>query len=271
MAFEKNSDFFKTRLVGENIWSIDGPANDLMHLVIGRKSALLVDTGMGLGNLASLVKSLTDLPLIVINTHGHPDHAGGNGGFEEVWLDPKDEELMRVMTSDEFRLDDLRRLHGGLDDEYKRLVEQLVRVRPYRLQPLHAGQIFDLGGRRFEVVPLPGHTLGSVCLLNSDERLLFAGDSIVATPVWMYLDYCTTLRAYLDSLKKVRERESEFETLFPGHQPTPLGRNQLHELITCAEEILAGAVGEPVRTFAGEGLQWKHGSGIIIYNPSRLG
>ena len=261
----------KPKLLLEGLWSIDGPANDLMYLVTGTRRAMLVDTGMGLGNLAGTVHDLTDLPLIVVNTHGHPDHAGGNGGFDEAWLAPQDETLMRQMTADLFRLDDLKRAHGKDDPVYRRLAESLVPVCPYRLQTLQPGQIIDLGSRKFEVLPLPGHTPGSVCLLNPEEKLIFTGDSIVATPVWMYLQNSTSLSTYLASLKKIRERQTEFEILLPGHQPTPLGKNQLNNLIYCAEEILDGrGIGEPTRTFAGDGLQWKHESGIIIYNPRRL-
>jgi glyoxylase-like metal-dependent hydrolase (beta-lactamase superfamily II) len=66
----------KSRQLLEGLWSIDGPANDLMYLVTGTRRAMLVDTGMGLGDLAGMVRGLTDLPLTVVNTHGHPDHAG---------------------------------------------------------------------------------------------------------------------------------------------------------------------------------------------------
>jgi hydroxyacylglutathione hydrolase len=158
----------RSKLLLEGLWSIDGPANDLMYLVTGTRRAMLVDTGMGLGDLAGMVRSLTDLPLTVVNTHGHPDHAGGNGGFEEVWLAPQDVALMHQMTADQFRLDDLKRAHGGNDPVYHRLAESLVPLGPYRLQVLQPGQIIDLGSRRFEVLPLPGHTPGSICLLNSD-------------------------------------------------------------------------------------------------------
>jgi hydroxyacylglutathione hydrolase len=261
----------RPKLLLKGLWSIDGPANDLMYLVAGAHRAMLVDTGMGLGDLVGMVRELTDLPLIVVNTHGHPDHAGGNGGFDEVWLTPQDEALMRRMTADQFRLDDLKRVQGGDSLEYHHLAENLVPMQPYRLRPLQPGQIIDLGSRRFEVLPLPGHTPGSICLLDPEEKLLFTGDSIVGTPVWMYLQHSTSLRTYLDSLKKVRERQADFEILLPGHQPTPLGRNQLDDLISCAEEILDGRViGEPTRTFAGEGFLWKHGAGIIIYDPQRL-
>jgi hydroxyacylglutathione hydrolase len=261
----------KPKLLLKGLWSIDGPANDLMYLVTGTCRAMLVDTGMGLGNLAALVRELTDLPLIVVNTHGHPDHAGGNGGFDETWLAPQDESLMRQMTTDQFRLDDLKRAFSKDEPLYHHLADSLVPARSYRLQALWPGQVIDLGGRRFEVLLVPGHTPGSVCLLNPDEKLLFTGDSIVATPVWMYLQHSTSLGIYLASLKRVRERQAEFEILLPGHQPTPLDKNQLDNLISCAEEILDGrGLGEPTQTFAGEGLQWKHGSGIIIYDPHRL-
>jgi hydroxyacylglutathione hydrolase len=263
--------FLNPTLLSDGVWSIDGPFHDLMYLVTGSRGAMLVDTGMGFGNLAATVRGLTDLPLIVVNTHGHPDHAGGNGGFSEVWLDPRDEGLMRQMSTDEFRLRDLKAAYAEDSPEYRRLAGSLVPARPYHLQALHPGQVFDLGGRRFEVLPVPGHTPGSICLLNAQEKSIFTGDSIVATPVWMYLKHSTSLATYLESLKQVRRRAAEFDTLLPGHQPTPLDKQQLEDLIACAEEILDGrGVGEPTRTFAGEGLQWKHVPASIIYDPDRL-
>jgi glyoxylase-like metal-dependent hydrolase (beta-lactamase superfamily II) len=47
---------------------------------------LLVDTDLGVGRLADFVKSLTALPVVVVNTHGHPDHAGGNNEFKTICL-----------------------------------------------------------------------------------------------------------------------------------------------------------------------------------------
>ena len=59
------------KLVGECIWLITGLANDLMCLVVGSHRAMLVDTGMGIGKLASVVKGLTGLPVVVFNTRGN--------------------------------------------------------------------------------------------------------------------------------------------------------------------------------------------------------
>ena len=264
-------DFFATKLIGENIWSIDGPSNDLMHLVVGSQKAMLVDTGMGIGDLAGVVKSLTSLPVMVVNTHGHPDHAGGNSNFDEIWLPEKDESIRQVMCSEEFRLGDLKVFIGERDPRYKKLADGVVRSKPFKSHYIEPGECFDLGDRVFEILEIPGHTPGSICLLNAKEKLLFSGDSIVATPVWLYLKHSLPLRTYYDALKRIEAKCDSFDTIFPGHQPTPLGRENLMDLIACAEEILSKpGIGEPTTTFAGQGLFWVHGKGNIIYNPENV-
>jgi hydroxyacylglutathione hydrolase len=262
-------EFFKTSLIGEGIWSISGPANDQMYLVLGRDKALLVDTGMGVGDLAGQVRSLTPLPVIVVNTHGHPDHAGGNGGFDEFYLHPADEPIMKKMCTDDYRRNDLIAFNGEGTPEYQRLAAGLVHYREIRMKALKDGMSFDLGGRVFEVTEIPGHTPGCVCLLNEAEGVMFTGDMIVETPVWLYLKHSLPLVVYDSSLQKIKKRK--FDILFPGHQPTPLGRENLEDLIVCTEEILAEpGIGKLERTFAGEGLLWKHGRASIIYDPQNL-
>jgi glyoxylase-like metal-dependent hydrolase (beta-lactamase superfamily II) len=262
-------EFFKTELIGEDIWSISGSANDQMYLAVGDEKALLVDTGMGVGDLAAQVRSLTPLPVIVVNTHGHPDHAGGNGGFEEAYLHPADMRIMRRMCTDEFRRDDIKNFHGDGTPAYQRMLAGLVHFREITLHPLREGMTFDLGGRKFEVLETPGHTPGCVSLLNEADKALFTGDMIVETPVWMYLKHSLPLRSYLASLQKLQARD--FEMLLPGHLPAPLGRGNLEDLLSCCSEILASpGIGELTKTFAGEGLLWKHGAGMIIYDPNKL-
>ena len=56
-----------------NVWLISEYGAATCYLVTGSKYAMLIDTGIGVGNLSGLVSDLTDLPLIVVNTHGHPD------------------------------------------------------------------------------------------------------------------------------------------------------------------------------------------------------
>ena len=54
------------------------------YLLIGEKSALLIDTGLGIADIKQVVESLTSLPILVATTHIHWDHIGGHGSFENI-------------------------------------------------------------------------------------------------------------------------------------------------------------------------------------------
>jgi hydroxyacylglutathione hydrolase len=176
---------------------------------------------------------------------------------------------MKKMCTDDYRRNDLIAFNGEGTPEYQRLAAGLVHYREIRMKALKDGMSFDLGGRVFEVIEIPGHTPGCVCLLNEAEGVMFTGDMIVETPVWLYLKHSLPLVVYDSSLQKIKKRK--FDILFPGHQPAPLGRENLEDLIVCTEEILAEpGIGKLERTFAGEGLLWKHGRASIIYDPQNL-
>jgi hydroxyacylglutathione hydrolase len=270
---ELETRFFKSRLVADRVWSIDGPSNDLMYLALGSQKAMLVDTGFGIGDLAGFVHQLTDLPLLVVNTHGHPDHAGGNSGFGEIWISLKDDEIRKRMAVHEYRAKDVQMPDpdGNPRPNASIFLEALIPDREYRVCPLCEGQVIDLGGRTFEIVETPGHTPGSICLLNSKEKYMFCGDTIVGTPAWLYLKHSLPLHVYRESLCKIQKRSREFEKLFAGHNPVPLQKKHLENLILCCEEIFKEpGRGTLTKTFAGEGYLWQHESAQIIYNPGNL-
>ena len=75
-------------------YRILSPAAVYMELFVGTERALLLDTGFGFGDLKGAVRSITDLPLVIVCTHGHSDHTFGNGLFTEpVYLDERDMDL----------------------------------------------------------------------------------------------------------------------------------------------------------------------------------
>jgi glyoxylase-like metal-dependent hydrolase (beta-lactamase superfamily II) len=90
----RTTDWFTTRRLGGETWAIDDRGQDIIYLVSGDERALLIDTGWGVGDLPGLVASLTSRPLLVVNTHGHPDHTFGNGQFERVYIHPADARMM---------------------------------------------------------------------------------------------------------------------------------------------------------------------------------
>ena len=122
-----------------------------------------------------------------------------------------------------------------------------------------------------EVIALPGHSQGSICLLDRAQRLLFTGDSILGGTIWLHLEESSPLSEYHRSLLALRARAGEFDRLLPAHGETPLPAGALDDLIAGVESILAGrAAGQEERTFAGDGLRCDFGACSLLYRPDHL-
>ncbi len=93
---ELSENYYQANDIGDGIWHIYEPGKVFSSLIIGQTSALLIDTGYGFGHLARFVRSLTDLPLTVVNTHGHFDHVGGNFQFDQVWMAPAERAIYEM-------------------------------------------------------------------------------------------------------------------------------------------------------------------------------
>ncbi len=253
-----------TSSVGEKVWRIDDHGSDNMYLVAGTEKAMLIDTGFGRADIMKVVRTLTPLPVVVVNTHGHPDHVGGNPQFAEVHAHPADFEQIRFFSSQEQRAN----MGAGAQVPEDQRWEPSPDQKPTTLIPVEDGQVFDLGGRQLQVVAVPGHTPGGICLLDKDARLLISGDNN-NTQEWMFLDQSTTMATYLKTLEALAARQ-DFDTLLPGHGPA-LDKGFIDEQIACAKSILDGSCpGEPFKTFAGEGRMCQHQRAAIVFNPDRL-
>src|SRR5215813_2666907 len=55
------------------------------YLIVGEKRAVLFDTGMGISDIKKVTTELTKLPVIVLNSHTHDDHVGGNWQFQTIY------------------------------------------------------------------------------------------------------------------------------------------------------------------------------------------
>lgn len=256
---------FAVEAYSGGIHAVTAPMGEMAYLVEGTRCAA-IDTGMGVGSLKDCLRALTQKPLIVLNTHGHPDHAGGNIEFDDCRMHPADVGLFRNMCSKEFRRFDIRRILGGEKPE----LESALLGDATLPAPLADGEIIDLGGRGLAVFHAPGHTPGCACFWDEHSKSLFAGDMLSGQAVWMYDNYSEPLKVYMKSLEALGARFPGISRIFIGHQPGVLSPEALPALIECARRILAGAEGIPHKTFAGEGLLYRHGGAGIVYDPARL-
>jgi hydroxyacylglutathione hydrolase len=265
----KPESWFTAKPVAEKVLRIDDHGSDNMYLVEGKDKALLIDTGLGVADLAGFVKSLTALPVIVVNTHGHPDHAGGNFQFSRVYAHPSDFELIKRFTSGEYRAGTVQRIRQESPGLAAFILKDSSDLKLPAPVSAREGDVFDLGGRILEVIETPGHTPGSICLLDAGNRLLFTGDNDNSL-VWLFLKDCLPLEMYLQTLRKVQARSGEFDTLLPGHGD-PIDKSFIGEQIACAENILSGACkGEPYKSFAGDALLCSYKRAGIAFNPENL-
>lgn len=261
--------WFIVKQVADKVWRIDDRGGDNMYLVEGNDAALLIDAGTGVADLSTCVQSLTALPVIVVNTHGHPDHSGGDYQFPEVYAHPAEFGAITAFCSTQVHRDAIERIQQESPELASLLLDPPDSVTIPVLLPMREGFVFNLGGRRLEVLETPGHTRGSVCLLDSANGLLFTGDNNNAV-AWLFLEECTPLEQYLQTLQRLKKRSGEFTVLLPGHGD-PLDPGFIDEQIACAQSILSEAcTGEPYETFVDYARACTYKRATIAFNPEKL-
>ena len=83
-----NEDWFEVYRIIDGVFAIYEPAQFeevISFLITGDDIALLFDTGLGIGDMRSVVDQLTDLKVTVLNSHTHYDHIGGNHQYETIY------------------------------------------------------------------------------------------------------------------------------------------------------------------------------------------
>lgn len=212
------------------------------YLLIGQHSAALIDTGNGAGRLDNLVKSLTTLPLTVLNTHGHMDHIGGNYLFALSRMSAKDKETVQIFSDKAFLKKSFNNIIPAiLRPLAKLLVPYMTEVKPFCVRyDLTDGVIIDLGGRTLEVIPIAGHTPGSVAFYERSSDRLYCGDSIVKTRVLLNLECSLDVNTYLESLISLSSKVGTMTKLFTGHVDSPIAASYIDNYIECASAAISG-------------------------------
>ncbi len=231
-------------------------------LVEGEKKAALIDTGCGIGNLAQVVRELTDKPLIVLLTHGHFDHNGGAYEFADstIYQHPADagqrEETMKM----------IEKLAGSRDENQLRAyfitsrapircpeldVNELLKLVPtemtpetYDWQPMVDGTEFDLGGRVLRVIHTPGHSDGEVCILDKTSRTLFSGDTANVGIILMRQPNNDTalIKICNQTMAKLWALEADYDKLGVGHDAVTIDKQIVKDYLDLTTGLLDGTI-----------------------------
>jgi hydroxyacylglutathione hydrolase len=249
---------YLSKLLMPGVWEITDKVEgeDLsvdVYLIEGSERALLVDAGYSNTDLVGYLKKLTDKPIDLLVTHGHGDHAACIDQFERVYMSHKDIDILNTIFG--FKIDETMVIH------------------------IQGGEIFDLGSCKLQVITLPGHTEGSMLLLDRERQLLFTSDALGSGGIWMQLPHCTPVEAYAKELRRLEKLVEDLNELkiFVGHdcqRGLDFGRQYITDIRILAEKIVSGEVeGIPsgdVDGFFG-GLKASYGQmEEFLYKPNNI-
>lgn len=216
----------ETIRVNDNTWRFEDDSVRFF-LFCGTEKAALIDSGMNVPDAQKLAEGLTDLPIILINTHGDPDHISGNGAFEKIYMSPMEEENYRNC--------------GGKG--------QFI--------PVREGDVIDLGDRPLRIIDIPGHTPGSIAIIDEKNRILVSGDSVEDGNVFMF-GPMRNLDLYIKSMKHLLEYADSFDEIYAMHGSFPVKNDLIEKLIEGAQLIKDKKVeGSPVNVFGNQAVFYK--------------
>ncbi len=161
-----NKKWFTVKHIKRSVWGIGEFQHQeevISYLVVGSNQALLIDTGLGIQNIKSEVKKITDKPIMVVNTHSHFDHVGDNYRFSSVITVNRPHSIKKVTPKN-----------------------NSISMKPFS----------------FEVIKTPGHSPDSICLYERSQRWLFAGDTLYKGPIYLHLPE-SNKKDYIRSIKKI--------------------------------------------------------------------
>ena len=195
--------------INENSWRIED-SGVRFFLLTGTEKALLIDTGMNVHNVKEITMSLTKLPVFLLNTHADRDHIGCNEQFESFYM------------------------HQADADAYRQSGKSGTVI------PIQGGDTLDLGERELRIIHLPGHTPGSIAVLDIKNRVLISGDPIQENGRIFMFGMHRNMENYIKSLEHLESYKDQFDEIWPSHADIPVTPDIIMKLHDGAKGIVSG-------------------------------
>lgn len=227
-------EYFKSTYITKQVVRIIDLLQTAMYLVIGEDKACLLDTGNGIGDIASYVRTLTDKPIFVILTHGHFDHIGGAILFDEVYMNHKDSIVYKRHSDQAY----LHHFISQIPELCNLSFSNNNPIQEKQFLPLHDKQTFDLGNISIEMIAVPGHTQGMMMALIPKEEIILFGDAC-GVNVMLFEDTSTTVSEYKESLLHLKQSyDARYKRIIRNHGTFESPLCLLDNVIACCDDIL---------------------------------
>jgi len=211
----------------------------ISYLIVGEKKAILFDTGMGISDIKKVKAELTKVPIVVLNSHTHNDHVGGNWEFDTIYAMDTDFTRKNAKGSREAAQAEIApdQICGSLPKEFD---PAKYETRPWKITAYtHDGDKFDLGGRTIEVIATPGHTPDAISLIDRANGLLFTGDTYYPAPILLFRPE-TDLDAYAASIRRLSEFTLQIKYVLGAHNLPTAPPTILPRLVAAFDVVREG-------------------------------
>ena len=196
---------------------------NIAYVLKGEQRAILFDTGSGTRDIAFVADKVTKKPMTAIASHVHYDHIGSHASFKHV------------------AMVDLPETRGATDENWYS-PPMSKSLRPFT-DGFHVtewwkpGDVIDIGGRKIEIVHIPGHSSDSIALVERERGYAWVGDHLYGGTLLANLPG-SDLELYLQSTRKLLNDYPEIKTVFGAHEPGRLSRDSLVALESALTSIL---------------------------------
>jgi len=290
-------DWFCISEIEPGLHLVAEPGHVNSWLIGGSERCALLDTGLGIADIAAAIAPVARAPAIVVNSHVDFDHVGGNELFERSEMHELAPGRIAAGSSPD-QLLAYRELAAPMGESWERLrdadrdgwfligpeetlrpwPEQRITELGWEIDPpaptrlLADGDTVELGDRTLRVIHTPGHACEHICLVDERAGILFAQDQAYYGPLLVYEQYSDPVAFARSARRLADELSGSIRIVYTAHSlrysvpPRFLG-----ELADAAESVVAGeAELTPMRGLFGEpvaGVDLGHFS-ILVRPPA---
>ena len=131
--------------------------------------------------------------------------------------------------------------------------------------PVKEGDVIELGDRPLRIIDIPGHTPGSIAILDERYRVLISGDSVEDGNVFMFGIY-RNIDLYIESMRHLAKYDGQYDEVYAMHGSIPVKPDIIGKLIEGAEQIRRGeAKGQKVSLFGNDVFLYKFPYAGFLY------